>query len=594
MEDRLDRLEQSLANMADSVTRLEQRVAALEGAAEPAQIRDVEPPRLAASPPSGEPAAPGVAATATSILSLAGRSLLVLAGAFLLRAVTDAGSVPTSVGIGLGFAYAAVWLAAMHVAARGGRWLSATFHGVCSAVIGYPLIWEAATTFKVLSPEEAVLALAVVTGVGLAVAWGCRLRPVAWVFTVAAVGTTVALETMSPTTAVTSGCLVLLGLVTLWIARSRDWFLLPWLPAVAADLFVMRAVSTAGAQVPDGVTVPVARLLVTALVVGFVGTALFQVLVRRKLIDAFDVVQTALSLAVGAAGVARLALGTGAGWPGAAVALAGAACYAAAFTVVERDCGRGRNFGYVCTLAMALMLIGSSYLGGELIVSGLWAVLGLLTAFLGSRLDSLTLRVHGAVFATAAAIHGGLLGFAVDALTGPVTGGWRHPPISVHVVLATVTASMVVVASSRQRRELRWFFRLPLVVLVVISAAGLCAELVRLLVAPALFDIENVAALATVRTGVVAVGTLVLAALATRLQISELRWVVYPILFALGLKILLQDLPAGRPLSIAVAFVFYGAALIVSPRLLRTHDRQATAPDSPNAAERLDSGHAPS
>ena len=96
-----------------------------------------------------------------------------------------------------------------------------------------------------------------------------------------------------------------------------------------------------------------------------------------------------------------------------------------------------------------------------------------------------------------------------------------------------------------------------------------------------------------VRTGVVSVGTLVLAALATRLEMPELRWVVYPILCVLGLKILLQDLPAGRPLSIAVAFVFYGAALIMSPRLLRTHDRRASAPDSPAATEELDSGRTP-
>jgi hypothetical protein len=524
-----------------------------------------------------------------------GRSLLVLAGAFLLRAVTDAGTLPTSVGIGLGLVYAVGWLAAARAAARGGRSRSATFHGVCSAVIGYPLIWEAATTFKVLSPEGAVLAVASLTGVGLVIAWGCGLRSVAWVFTVAAVATTVVLVTVSPITASASGALVLLGLVTLWIARSRDWFLLPWLPALAADLFVMRTVATAAspgaaAAVPGSVPVSVAGLLVVSLVVGYVGTVAIRVLSRRRPIDAFDAVQTALVLAVGVAGVGRLASGGSGAMLGAAVVLAGAACYAAAFTVVERDSGRGRNFVYVSTLAVVLILIGSSYLGEALIVAGLWAVLGLLAAMLGSRLDRVTLRIHGAVFATAATIHSGLVVFSIDALAGPVTGSWRHPSASVHIVLAAVTASMAVMASSRRRSELRWWERMPLVVLVVISAAGLCAELVRLLAAPALFDIGSAAGLAMLRTGVVSVGALVLAALATRLEMPELRWVVYPILFALGLKIVLQDVPAGRPLSIAVAFVFYGAALILSPRLLRTHDRRTSEPDLPNAAEGLDSG----
>jgi hypothetical protein len=592
MDDRFDSLEKNLAMLVDSVARLERRLAALEAGAAPDRIRSEQPPPAALSTTSEESPGLGAAATATRLLSLVGRSLLVLAGAFLLRAVTDAGTVPTSVGIGLGFVYAAVWLAAVRTAARGGRRGSAIFHGVCSAVIGYPLIWEATTTFQVLSPELAVLAIAGVTGIGLAVAWGCGLRSVAWVFTVAAVGTTVALVTRTPMAAVSSGFFVLLGLVTLWIARSRDWFLLPWLPALVADLFVIRTVAMAAAPVAGSVSVSVARLLVAALVVGYVGTVGIQVLARRRPIDLFDVIQTVLVLAVGVAAVERLAVGSV--LAGAAVVLAGAACYAAAFTVVERQSESGRNFVYVSTLAVALLLIGSSYLGGELIVATVWAALGLLSAFLGSRLDRMTLRVHGAVFATAAAIHGGLLTFAVDALTGPVTGAWRQPSASVHIVLAIVTASMAVVASSRRRRDLRWWFRLPLVALVVISAAGLCAEVVRLIASPSLFDIGSAAGLAMVRTGIVSVGTLVLAALATRLQIPELRWVVYPILCALGIKILLQDLPAGRPISIAVAFVFFGAALILSPRLLRTHDRQATAPDSPNAVERLDSGHAPS
>jgi hypothetical protein len=532
MDDRLGSLEKNVARLVDAVERLERRLAVLETGAAPERGEPKEQLlTAAASVASEERSTLDAAATASRILSLVGRSLLVLAGAFLLRAVTDAGTVPTSVGIGLGFAYAAVWLAAARTAARSGRRRSAIFHGVCSSVIGYPLIWEAATTFKVLSPEGAVLGVAGVTGVGLVIAWGCGLRSVAWVFTVAAVATTVALVTVSPITAVAGGFLVLLGLVTFWVARSRDWFLLPWLPALVADVSVMRAVGMTTAPVDGSVSVSVAWLLVAVLVVGYVGTVAIQVLARRRPIDVFDVIQTTLALAVGVAAVERLAVGSV--FAGAAVVFAGAACYAAAFAVVERQSESGRNFVYVSTLAVALLLIGSSYLGGELIVATVWAALGLLSAFLGSRLG-------------------------------------------------------------RRRCELRWWFRLPLVALVVISAAGLCAEVVRLLASPSLFDIGSAGGLAMARTGVVSVGTLLLAALATRLQIPELRWVVYPILCALGLKILLQDLPAGRPLSIAVAFVFYGAALIVSPRLLRTHDRQATAPDSPNAAERLDSGHAPS
>lgn len=54
----------------------------------------------------------------SSTLPLLGRTLLILGGAFLLRAVTDLDRVPDSLGLALGFAYALLWLVAADRAAR--------------------------------------------------------------------------------------------------------------------------------------------------------------------------------------------------------------------------------------------------------------------------------------------------------------------------------------------------------------------------------------------------------------------------------------------------------------------------------------------
>jgi hypothetical protein len=57
-----------------------------------------------------------------------------------------------------------------------------------------------------------------------------------------------------------------------------------------------------------------------------------------------------------------------------------------------------------------------------------------------------------------------------------------------------------------------------------------------------------------------------LAALARRPAWREAGWLVYPALGATGLKILLEDLPRGRPATLFVAFALYGAALLVVTR----------------------------
>jgi len=52
-------------------------------------------------------------------------------------------------------------------------------------------------------------------------------------------------------------------------------------------------------------------------------------------------------------------------------------------------------------------------------------------------------------------------------------------------------------------------------------------------------------------------------------------WRYYVVLVAGGLKLVLEDLPTGRPMTLFVSFVFYGAALLLIPRLMRTEKGSA-------------------
>ncbi len=90
MDDPVSELEKQVAELARSLRSVEARVAALEGAAAPA----LPPPSAAPVPAAGQASVPSAATepAVPSIAALAGRCLFVLAGAFLVRALTDSGA----------------------------------------------------------------------------------------------------------------------------------------------------------------------------------------------------------------------------------------------------------------------------------------------------------------------------------------------------------------------------------------------------------------------------------------------------------------------------------------------------------------------
>jgi len=58
-----------------------------------------------------------------------------------------------------------------------------------------------------------------------------------------------------------------------------------------------------------------------------------------------------------------------------------------------------------------------------------------------------------------------------------------------------------------------------------------------------------------------------LAWLGRRPAFQEAGWLAYPLLGVTGLKVLLEDLPRGRPATLVLGFAFYGAGLILVPRI---------------------------
>ena len=175
--------------------------------------------------------------TVMTVLQLLGRSFLVLGGAFLIRAVTEAATVPPAVGAALGFAYAVGWIAAAERSARRGRALGASFLGITAVAIADPLVFEAATRFRVIGTEGAAVLLALFAILSLEVARRRALPVLAWGACVGAIASAVALSVFTGRSEPFAASLVAVGTATVWMAgSSRSWAALRWPAAAAADL----------------------------------------------------------------------------------------------------------------------------------------------------------------------------------------------------------------------------------------------------------------------------------------------------------------------------------------------------------------------
>ena len=346
-----------LATLQANVRDLERRIAALESRAEPGRAPVATPGEI---PEQIEvpPPTPFSGVSGARIPSLLGWSLVVLAGAFLLRALTDRDVLPPAAGFGLGLAYA---LALIYLADRaGGRGdrVGGNRHGLTALIIGFPFVWETTAGLNLVSPLVGCLVLAVLTAAGLGVAWHRRLRFLYWAFTLAALFTTMAMYVGTGAPVIYSWMLLALGATTVVFSYGRGWYFVRWPVALVLDLVILRLavmstnpeVAAAGGQAASWMAI---QTLALALLVVYLGIFVFRALVQGRGVKIFDVVQSLLVIGVGYGGAAYMARASGGGallgWAALVTAFAG---YAVAFTVVRQRHGRGRAFFYFANLAM--------------------------------------------------------------------------------------------------------------------------------------------------------------------------------------------------------------------------------------------------
>ncbi len=568
MNDRLSRLEGQLDALTRELASLHERVRVLEGRVEPAD-ETVTASALAVA--EAEPGArPSRESDTTAVVSLIGRTLVVLGGAYLLRALTDSGTIAQGVGVALGMAYALTWIVMADRAGTAGRRLSAAFHGVAFVLIALPLLFEATARYHFLNPVGSSAALGIFAVVSLGAAARSQLRTLAWITTLGALATVFGLMVLTGDLAPYAVYLVLLGVTTLWYGYIFDWLALRWPVALVVDLTVLvlsfRAVS------PDTIDTPAGALVVQLLLLGlYLGSFGARTLFLNRDVIPFEVVQSIAALVVGLGGAAYVTRTTGVGFlPLGIVTIAfGAAAYAVAIAFVERRQRRKKNFYFYTSAALVFTMAGWALVLPTWALPVAWAGLALVAAVAGRRSGRTTFQAHSAVYAVGAAVASGLAAHALHGLGYPI-GAPHEPGALAPMALAAVAGCTWLFGTSTPRPI---YERIPRLLLLVITVGGVLGLGADWLVA-ALGSAAAPGIVATIRTALLVGGALALAWTDGALGFVEAGWLVYPLLVVTGVKFVFEDLATSRPATLFLAFALYGTALIFGPRLKRKRGRE--------------------
>lgn len=553
-------LSEMVERLASRMETLERRVSALE------QTRHA-PPLPAAPAPQAAPAA----AAAMSVLPqeagvffVLGKSMLAIAGAYLLRALAESSALPRIPVIALAVVYAFLWLIP---AARAKAWLPSLAWAGTSAIILLPMLWELTLRFHFLTDTVAAGVLAAFVIAASALAWKHHFAEVAWVAeaaaSLAAVALALATHDLTPFLA---ALLAIAATGEIAAARHRTLRVRP-LVAAAADFILFALIwiySSPSAARTEYPAVSAAFLLVLAPVLLFIfaGSASTQTLVLGRRISFFETAQTLVAFLLAVWGVLVFWSGPGARLLGLLCLIASAAGYAVAFVGFERAPSQ-RNFHVYATGSLALLLAGCFLYLPAVWLPPILTLLAIVAILLGVRVARRTLEFHGLAFLFAAAFSSGLLAWIEHALAG------RFPAAPAWMIYVVSAAAMLGYAAVAVADDDGWPLRLLRLLQAALALSAAAALLVWGLVSVTAGSTPAPEHLAVVRTLAGCALTVLLAFAGSRQQRRELVWLAWASLACIAGKLLFEDLRHGHLGFTAASIFVYAVTLLAVPRLVR-------------------------
>jgi len=586
MIETVDGIASVVEQLSERVRQLEQRIAALESESArsrtteavalvgdaPAASPDAALPAGAVTPPQpGKPPAtwkefPAVE-TPAGVFTVLGKAVLGVAGAYLLRALAESGSVPTLPLLIVAIAYAAMWMVWVVRANASSRFASVTY-AMTSAMIFAPMLWESTVRFHALSPGFTAVVLVGYMVLTLALAARQGLELVAWVATVASVMTALALVFATHEILALAFALLAIGLVSELVACLGHRLTQRVLPALAADFVIWQTVDvmTSSKVVPEGYhatstgTLAALCLFLMAIYGGSIGVRSFA---RRRQITYFDVGQVAVAFALATFGTLRATQGAIAPALGALFLVLGIACYWGALSRFADEEQR-RNRRVSASWAAALLVAGSWLLLPAGLQVLFLCVAAVMAAFLYENTGKLSLGWNASVYLIAAAAVSPMPAYMMGALAGevPSVAGW-----SIWVVALAAGLCYAVGARRFEERTMRRVLWVVPALLVGFAVAALAVSAIVGLTGGGTGLVAS--RLSMVRTIVDCAVALALGYAGSHWKRVELGWVAYAAVGFGTLKLLLEDLRFGNAASLVVSLLFYGGVLILLPKMMQ-------------------------
>ncbi len=573
-------LASDVEQLSERVRELERRVSALERQPEtktpaPSASGSVARPESpAAETQRGFPASNVPA----GVVSVVGKAVLAIAGAYLLRAVAESGTVPKLPVLVVAILYAGMWLV-WAVRTHATNDFASVTYAITAALILSPLLWESTVRFQVLWPAFTSAVLVAFVVLALALAWRQNLQAIPWVAILAAVATALALIVATHELVPFTAGLLAVALAAEVVVCLGHRLSVRAVPAIAADfaMWLLVYLMTSPEGVPSeyrplGATTIVALCLaLLAIYGGSIGVRSFGL---RQQLTIFEIAQGVVVFALATFGTLRASPGSAAAL-GVFFLLVAAVCYWGAlsrFTAGEQT----RNRRVCAHYAFALLLAGSLLLFPARFQPPFLCLAAVTAALLYLRTGKVCLGMHVSFYLAAAAILSGLLNLAGSALAGTVPPaldagawvaavsaglcyaiGWRAPA-------AYSTGQSTGPSSGQWKQRLLW-----VVPCVLVAGAGAALAVMVSVSLGSESGMLHASSLSVVRTVVTCSVALLLAYSGSRWKRVELLWVAYVAIAFGTLKLLFEDLRYGNAASLVASLLFYGLILILIPRLTR-------------------------
>jgi len=549
-------LQREVHDLAARVATLEQHAGLAAAPSQTAVREEVEAHPLAEMP---------------ALLPVAGRAVLGLAGAYLLRALTEAGTLSAIAGTVAGILYALAWLGWAARSPATER-LKTAAGSLTAVLILAPLVWEATARFHAIATWAAAALLLVFALFGMAISWKKGQLIVSTFATLAALGTAAAL--LIATHDVLPFTFLFLAVAAAIEASAclEHWVSERWLGATAADLAVLLAtwLVTNDRGLPQGYApIPYAWLLaaqVTLLSI-YLSSTIVRTLFRGFSFTTFETLQCALAFAIGLSGGLRMAPVTAV-----VMLLCAAACYLVSFLMLERQGASSRTFYTYTAFAILLTLGGSRILLSGAAAAWLWSALALACMWAGGWFGRLTLEVHGAIYLFLSfAASGAWRASASLLLDAGLWPGDRQAALWTGLAAAAgAYALRAHFSRPSQRTRTAQILSVTVAAAFVWLAAGIAAGALTGAYHLAFGPDATHAYCATLRTGVLAGLSLLLAWAAPKWNRTELARLVYPVMLLGGYRLLVEDLHEGHKTALFFSLLLYGAVLTALPRLKRS------------------------